>query len=144
MKCLHLLFLCCCYSYSAALSTDPVSVNGETPVVSAVEDASNVTVFCAVNQTGTMMPSFTTWRITRAGGSSLVLGFDNDGNPDNSNSLNFRVTGTPFFSGTRQSNLTIVIFDSSLDNALLECLEGTTFKANFSLKLISKYSLYNF
>ena len=58
MKCLHLLFLCCCYSYSAALSTDPVSVNGETPVVSAVEDASNVTVFCAVNQTqtGTMMP----------------------------------------------------------------------------------------
>ena len=142
MKRLLTIFLFFCLSsYSTSLSTDPVSIDGETPVVSAVEGTKDVTVFCAV-ELSNGNPSFTNWEITRVGSQgSKLLTFNASGDADGPSSENFRVTGEPLFSGTRQSNLTILTFDRSLDNALLECLEGTTVMANFTLKLISKYLL---
>ena len=120
---------------SNGLSTYPVSQDGQTPVIAAVEGAMNIMVFCEVTFNGD--PTFTTWQITRVGELRFPLTFDINGTGTSPNSENFMATGVPIGNEISRSNLTILIFDSSLDMILLECGLANTVMANFTLRIIS-------
>ena len=122
---------------SNGLSTYPVSQDGQIPVVAAEEGAMNVMVFCEV--TFNDNPSYTYWILTRVGGGRILLTFNVNGTGTSADSQNFRVTGELYGAGTTQSNLTILTFNSLLDMALLECAEGNTVMANFTLRIICEF-----
>ena len=110
--------------YVCGLSTDPPTVNGGTAVVAALENATNVSVFCAVTIGG--MPSLTLWSITVEGGTIQRI---------------FGIPGVPnFFStGSGRENLTIISFNRNFDMALLECdnnFDNARERAFFSLRII--------
>ena len=108
---------------SNGLSTYPVSQDGQTPVLAAVEGAMNIRIYCEVTFNGN--PTFTNWILTRHGGNPILLDFDINGTGIPPNSENFVATGVPVGNGISQANLTILTFDSSLDMALLECAQST-------------------
>ena len=116
------------------LSTYPVSQDGQTPVIAAVEGAMNVMVFCEVTFENNTV--FTTWQLTKVGELRFPLAFDINGT--GTNSENFIATGVPIGNEISRSNLTILTFDSSLDMALLQCGLGNTVLANFTLRIVSK------
>ena len=124
---------------SNGLSTYPVSQDGQTPVIAAVEGAMNIMVFCEVTLSNDN-PTFTNWILTRVGENPIPLDFDTNGTGIPPNSENFMATGIPLGSGVSRSNLTILTFDSSLDKTLLGCARSNTVLANFTLRLISKFS----
>ena len=117
---------------SNGLSTFPVSQDGQTPVVAAVEGSTNIMVFCEVTSSNGD-PQFTNWFLTRVEGGRVLLPFNINGTGTSADSQNFRVTVT------RHSNLTILIFNSLLDMSLLECAEGNTVMANFTLRIICEF-----
>ena len=59
--------------YVTGLSTDPPTENGGTAVVAALENATNVSVFCAVTFQGT--PVHTGWYLTEQGGTRQQILF---------------------------------------------------------------------
>ena len=122
---------------SNGLSTYPVSQDGQTPVLAAVEGAMNIRVYCEVTFNGN--PTFTNWILTRLGGGRILLTFNVNGTGTSSDSQNFRVTGEMLGAGTTQSNITILTFNNLLDMALLECAEGNTVMANFTLRIICEF-----
>ena len=81
------LGLVCLLYNSNGLSTYPVSQDGQTPVLAAVEGAMNIKVYCEV--TFNDNPTFTNWILTRIGESPILLDFDiNDtGIPRNSENI---------------------------------------------------------
>ena len=133
----RVLLLVCLLSDSNELSTFPVSENGGTPIVAAIENAINVRVFCEV--TFNNNPSFTTWQLTTFGEPRFLLTFDINGTGISPNSQNFMANGVPVGNGISRSNLTILTFDSSLDMTLLECGLGNTVMANFILRIIRMF-----
>ena len=140
------LGLVCLLYNSNGLSTYPVSQDGQTPILAAVEGGMNIRVYCEVTFNGN--PTFTNWILTRVGENSILLDFNINGTgiPPNGqnfilrNSENIMATGVPVGNGISHSNLTILTFDSSLDMALLECARSNTVMANFTLRIISEFS----
>ena len=130
------IIIICFITGCIGLSTDPVSVNGETPILSAPSGPTNVMVYCAVLLTNGN-PSITQWQLTLAGQGRVGILFNENGF-SNVAGINFTVTGDPIGNTNRHSNLTILNFDSILDNALLECGRGSEVLANFTLRVISK------
>ena len=126
---------------SNGLSTYPVSQDGQTPVLAAVEGAMNVMVFCEVTFNNGN-PTFTNWILTRVGGNPILLDFDINGTGIPPNSENFIATGVPVGSGISRSNLTILTFDRSLNMALLECAQSNTVMANFTLRIICMFKYF--
>ena len=84
----------------------------------------NIRVYCEVTFNGNL--TFTTWQVTRVGQLTFPLTFDINGTGISLNSENFIATGVPIANEISRSNLTILIFDSSLDMILLECGFGKT------------------
>ena len=99
--------------YVSSLSTDPsVTTNGGTVDLPAVENAANVSAFCAVAFQGA--PVDTIWRLGSSGMSTQPINFNQ---PQFSN---FALENVPRF-----ANLTILSFSrASLDMMVLECTNG--------------------
>ena len=136
MDCLHVLVvlgLVWLLGNCNGLSTYPVSQDGQTPVIAAVEGAMNIKLFCEVTFNGN--PSFTTWQLTKFGSLRYLLTFDVNGTGTPPNSENFMATGVPVGNSLSRSNLTILTFNSSLDKALMECGLSNTVMANFTLRI---------
>ena len=109
--------------YVSSLSTDPsVATNGGTVDLPAVENAANVSVFCAVTFQGT--PVDTRWRLGSGGISQQPIDF---GQPQFSNFVRENVA--------RFTNLTILSFNrESLDMMILECTNGFTAGGGINLE----------
>ena len=87
-------------------STDPPTENGGTAVVAALENATNVSVYCEVTFEGTTVN--TGWYLTEKGGTRQQILF---AQPSAAN----------FFTSGFQSNLTILSFGRNLDMGVLDC-----------------------
>ena len=96
--------------YVTGFSTDPPTENGGTAVVAALENATNVSVYCAVMDFGSPGVSF--WYLTEAGGTRQRILFGQQ------SAANFLATGVV------HENFTILSFRQNLDRALLECNNG--------------------
>ena len=96
--------------YASSLVTDPpVTTNGGTVDLPAVENATNVSVFCAVSFQGT--PVDTAWRMGLIGMTPQPIDFSD---PQTSNFVLENVA--------RRTNLTILSFTrSNLDMMVLQC-----------------------
>ena len=114
---------------SNELSTYPVSQDGQTPVIAAVEGAMNIMVFCEVTF-NKGITTFTNWILTRVGDNPILIDFDINGTGIPPYGQNFMANGVPVGNGISQANLTILTFDSSLDMALLECAQSSAVMAN--------------
>ena len=130
---IYLLRNCYC---QRTVTTYPMPVNGETPIVPAVENTNDISVVCVILYNGN--PYITGWQITKSGESTTPFAFNIDGTGKNPDSSNFFVTGEPSTPATTQSNFTILIFDSSLNMATLDCLDGNEVVGSFFLKVICK------
>ena len=93
--------------YITGLSTDPPTENGGTVVVAALENATNVSIFCTVTEFGSL--GLSVWFFTTEGGTRQLLDFDQP------NAANF------FTTGIARQNFTIRLFARNLDMAVLEC-----------------------
>ena len=108
--------------------TYPVELDGANPLVTAVEDAKNVTVLCELYLDETLLR--TEWSFIT---DSMVtyLAFTKDG------------CGQEKFMSSPNSdfrrNLTILTFDSNFDNTQIGCGPTGIIIVRFDLKLISKY-----
>lgn len=117
--------------YVSGLSTDPPTENGRTSVVAALENATNVSIFCAVTfGGGNSAPRLTVWFFTEIGGVTREAIFGIPGVP------NF------FSTGPRRENLTIESFGRNFDMGLLECTNNIDAPndetAFFLLRIISE------
>ena len=129
------IIIICFITECIGLSTDPVSVNGETPILSAPSGPTNVMVYCAVLLTNGN-PTVTSWQLILSGQNGVFISFDNGF--ATVAGINFTAIGDPIGNTNRHSNLTILNYASSIDNALLDCGRGNTVLANFTLRVISK------
>ena len=112
--------------YITGFSTDPPTENGGTAVVAALENATNVSVFCAFLFPGTTTPLTTAWYLTEQGGTRHQILF---GLPSAAN----------YFTTGFQTNLTILSFGRNLDMGVLECnnnLDSNNEIAYFMLRII--------
>ena len=130
---IYLLRNCYC---QRTVTTYPMPVNEETPIVPAVENTNDITVVCVILFNGN--PFITGWQIAKSGEMETLLTFNLNGTGNNPDSSNFFVTGEPSIPATTQSNFTILTFDSSLNMATLDCLDGNEVVGSFFLKVISK------
>ena len=116
-----------------AVNTVPSSM-----IVSQPENATNVALYCEVIRIGVGIRA-TIWRIRRPGDSTeTLLEFNNADGTGLVGSENFFITDT-----TLRANLTIRIFDSSLNEANVTCGSGNDIATNgtFRLKIIGEFSL---
>ena len=113
------------------LVTNPPVENGGTVIVAAPENASNVTIYCAVTGPNSMTIA-TVW-----------IHIDSNANPSrqgiSSNDPVFNTGPLPF------ANLTIKSFAQSLDGTTLECsnMVSPPQIAFFTLRIISKLRVYS-
>ena len=107
-------------------STDPPTENGGTAVVAAQENATSVSVFCAVTDFGT--PGLTLWYLREENGTRQRIMFGQQ------SAANFLAAGVG------NANLTILLFRRNLDMGLLECNNNlsppNSQVAFFSLRII--------
>ena len=113
----------------AGFLTEPPTTNGGTTVVTAPENASNVTVFCRVtNPSNDNMPIFTNWFL-RVGSMRMLISIADT-------SDNFQISGATL------TNFTILSFGSSFDGETLECNNQLSNEAAqlafFTMKIIRK------
>ena len=104
----------------------------EGPIVYGIENSINVSFFC--NVTFGDLQFVTSWR-TIKNGTQTNLVFNSDGTGANADSSNFYVTGELFSVDTTRANLSILVFDSSLDMTELRC-GSADFPGEFNLRLI--------
>ena len=111
--------------YASSLVTDPpVTTNGGTVDLPAVENATNVSVFCDVTFQGT--PVVTAWRMGLIGMTPQPIDF----------------TGSNFVleNVTRNNNLTILSFTrSDLDMMVLQCTNGFVVSGEESAFFIPRF-----
>ena len=93
--------------YITGLSTDPPTENGGTAVVAALENATNVSIFCTVTEFGSL--GLSVWYLTEKGGTRQRIIFGQQ------SASNF------FTIGIGRQNFTILLFRRNLDMARLEC-----------------------
>ena len=110
-QCLLLLLSSLYYSCTCQVtipSTDPpVTTNGGTVDLPAVENATNVSVFCELTSISTV------WQLGRNGMPQDLIDFDD---PEFSN---FKLENVPTY-----TNLTILSFTKDLGMTVLECTNG--------------------
>ena len=128
---LHTVF--CFVDCQLLVTTIPPQISdSEGPVISAADNSTDINVYCNVTYNGDQF--LTTWRLVD-NDIPTDLAFNLNGTGSNPATSNFYTTGN-----TR--NITIIIFDSSLDNTVLRCGSGFTFPGEFNLRIISKYFHY--
>ena len=125
-----LLSSSCGQIYNA--STIPAVGEGTFPIVSAVEDAENITFFCEVFRISDGVQFLTQWSLIRDSDTVFFL-FTLEGNGQE-NFENMMVTTTAEF----RSNLTIFVFNSSFDNTQIGCGQGNEVASRFNLRIISE------
>ena len=124
--------------------TYPVGIDGANPLILAVHDAKNITLFCEVFLIGEpSMPIRTQW--TFISGSSTILTFDSNGVSNSPDSELFMSSPNIDF----RRNLTILTFNSSLDNKQIGCGAIGNILSRFDLNIKSEqhniyYYVYNF
>ena len=122
--------------------TDPVTSDQSPAVIAAVENATNVTGFCEVTR-GSIL-RLTYWFITKRGADSKTYISLHDNGTGATNFENFFATGRNVSEILLHSNLTIRVFDGSLDMANLSCGAGNDIAINgtFILRVISEFFFF--
>lgn len=107
-------------------------IDGEDPLVLAVENATNVSVYCAVVFADGGSNAITQWSQVGQDDSQTYFDFiDGIGEPGFEN---YMTTPNAAF----RRNLTILSFDGSLDNTQIACGAGGEIGGRFDLRIISK------
>ena len=117
-------------------TTIPLTSVDNPAVIAEVENASNVSLFCEIMDPGLVRNG---WEIQRTSDPMPVTIVFNTTTLVGQNDLdNFIVARRQESVGLVFSNLTIRVFDTSLDNARLSCLTGIIV-GTYILRIISKY-----
>ena len=119
--------------------TDPVTSDQRPTVIAAVENATNVTWFCEVTRDSNLRVTY--WFITKRGSDSKTYISLHPNGTGATNFENYFATGRNVSGVLLHSNLTIRVFDGSLDMANLSCGAGNDIASNgtFILRVISEF-----
>lgn len=119
---------------SSVNKTIPVGIGGQNPFISAVENASNVSMFCEIVFNADILVE-TNWFLLRSGAPNVILSFTNG-------------VGDEFFENFMTSpnsdfrrTLTILTFNRSFDGTQIGCGAGENVRGVFDLELIRKICL---
>ena len=109
----------------------PEGIDGANPIISAVENAEDVTFYCEVTRISDMDQRVTQWTLIKDGVETSILftlqglgqtGFEN-----------YEVSQE-----TLRSNITILVFDETFDNNQIGCGAGGEIISRFDLRIISE------
>ena len=131
------LLLCSLICSSVCLNFNataiPGLVDGNPPIISAIEDTKNVSMFCAVFDTSNGDQVLTRWSLSRNSSNPVFFLFTLNG------------TGREFFENfmvtsveDRRSELTILVFNNSFDNTQIGCGGDENILSKFDLRIISE------
>ena len=125
--------------FAIANVTDPPTTDANPAVIAEPENATNVTLFCHVVRDGIGTRS-NVWRLTR-GSETTRLRLNSTTGEGIDGAENFHFTFQSFNgSSPVPSNLTILVFNKSLDMANITCGSGNVVAVNgtFQLRIISE------
>ena len=127
----------CSGAANAVISTTlpPTSVDNPTVVVE-IENASNVSFYCEIRDSNNNLTQ-TAWQLDRQGEETVFFIFNQITLVAENGFDNFIIARRIETVGLVFSNLTIRVFDASLDNAMLSCRTGVIV-GTYILKIISK------
>ena len=115
-------------------TTVPETLNNVIPVVSALENATNVQLYCFINRTTDGVQRRTRWSLIRNETDVVFISLNINGTPAQSLFDNFMAEGE----GTFHTNLTILSFNSSFDDTAIGCGSGEFIVGRFYLRIICK------
>ena len=114
--------------------TVPETLQNVVPVVSTLENATNIQLYCYINRTTDGEQRRTRWSLIRNGTDPVFIKLNINGTPAQSLFDNFMAEGE----GTFHTNLTILSFNSSFDNTVIGCGSAEFIVGRFYLKIIRK------
>ena len=114
--------------------TVPKTLKNVIPVVSALENATNIQLYCYINRTTDGEQRRTRWSLIRDETDPVFIKLNINGTPAQSFFNNFMAEGE----GTFHTNLTILSFNSSFDNTAIGCGSAEFIVGRFYLRIIRK------
>ena len=114
--------------------TVPGTLKNVVPVVSALENATNIQLYCYINRTTDGEQRITRWSLIRDEAVRVFIELYNNGTSAQSFFDNFMAEGE----GTFHTNLTILSFNSSFDNTAIGCGSAEVIVGKFYLRIIRK------
>ena len=128
-------------SQQLVADTDPPTTDESPAIIAALENATNVTIYCVVIRTGSGIRQ-NVWRITRPGDTmSTTIQFNALDRTAKEGFENYFVTSNiTVFNIPILTNLSIRVFDSSFDMATISCGSGADVAINgtFRLRIIGE------
>ena len=115
----------------------PEGIDGANPVIAAVENATNVRLFCKVNRISNGEIRQTQWTLIRPGMTPMIIFFLANGSGNFGFEEVFFVADGPVTNS--RTNLTILKFCNTFNNTQIGCGSGGEIAARFDLKLIGKF-----
>ena len=114
--------------------TVPETLKNVVPVVSALENTTNIQLYCYINRTTDGEQRITRWSLIRDEAVRVFIELYNNGTSAQSFFDNFMAEGE----GTFHTNLTILSFNSSFDNTAIGCGSAEVIVGKFYLRIIRK------
>ena len=112
--------------------TVPETLDNVIPVVSALENATDIQLYCYVNRTTDGAQRRTRWSLLRNGTQAVFLSFHVNGTPIAPFFENFIVRGE----GTFHTNLTILKFNNTFDHTTIGCGSAEFIGGRFNLRIL--------
>ena len=109
----------------------PEGIDGANPIISAVENTENVTFFCEVTRISDGVQRQTRWFLIKDGVETGIT-FTPEG-IGQAEFENYEASPEIF-----RTNITILVFDETLDNNQIGCGTGDLIVSRFDLRIISK------
>ena len=127
------LLYCTRETYSQIYNTTifPEGIDDANPIISALENAENVTFFCEVTRIAEEIQRQTQWTLIKDGEETFIL-FTPEG-LGQTGFENYVVSQE-----TLRSNFTILVFNETLDNNQIGCGAGGVIVSRFDLRIISE------
>ena len=117
-------------------TTVPETLDNVVPVVSALENATNVQLYCFINRTTDGQHRRTRWSLIRNETDPVFIKLNINGTPAQSLFDNFMAEGEGTF--YFHTNLTILSFNNSFDNTVIGCGSAEFIVGRFYLRIIRK------